>query len=61
MSQDTLLTVSQAAEALNVKVGTIRNWILHRKLAYTKLLGGAVRIPQSECQRVIAEGTVPAR
>jgi excisionase family DNA binding protein len=51
--------VSEAAEALGVKESTIRKWILLRKVGYSKLAGGAVRIPQRELERVIS--FVPAR
>lgn len=55
-----LLTVQQAAEALNLSVGTMRAWILHRKIAYTKLNGGSIRIPVTVIEQIVAAGTVPA-
>jgi excisionase family DNA binding protein len=55
-----LLTVYEVAEALNLSPGTVRAWILNRKLA-TVHLGRAVRIPFSEVERLINEGTTHAR
>jgi excisionase family DNA binding protein len=54
------LTVTQAAEQLNLSEACIRAWILHRRLGVVRL-GRAVRIPQSEIRRVLDEGTMPAR
>lgn len=55
-----LLKVKEAAEALNVSVGTIRAAILHRRIEYVKLNGGAVRIPVTAIEQLVAAGTVPA-
>ena len=57
----TLLNVEQAAEQLGLKVATMRSWILRRKISYAKVGGKSVRIPEEEIQRIIREGTVPAR
>jgi excisionase family DNA binding protein len=53
-------TVAQAAEALGLSVHTIRSWVAQRRIGHVRL-GRAVRIPQSEIQRVIERGTVPAQ
>jgi excisionase family DNA binding protein len=53
-------TVKQAAEQWNVKERTVRDWVYLRKITFVKV-GGCVRIPQSEIDRVIAEGTIPAK
>jgi excisionase family DNA binding protein len=55
-----LLTVSQAAEALNLKPSTIRAWLLRRKLPRVNC-GRAVRIPSNAILRFVEENTVPAR
>lgn len=55
-----LLTVKAAAEAMNLSQATIRSWILHRKISYTKI-GGSVRIPLSAIEQLVSAGTVPAR
>jgi excisionase family DNA binding protein len=55
-----LLSVSQAAEILGVKVGTVRLWVSKRRLAHVKL-SRCVRIPEAEINRLICESTVPAR
>jgi len=60
MRGDKPLTVREAAEALNLSQATIRAWLLHRKIGFVRL-GRAVRIPDSEIHRILAEGTVPAR
>ena len=56
-----LLRVSQFAEAGNVKESTVRRWLLNRKLAFVRLGGRAIRIPRSEIDRLIREGSVPPR
>ncbi len=55
-----MLSVSQAAQALGLKPGTIRAWIAQRKLGHVKL-GRAVRVPRTEIERLLREGAVPAR
>ena len=55
-----MLSVSQAAQALGLKPGTIRAWISQRKLGHVKL-GRAVRVPRTEIERLLREGAVPAR
>jgi excisionase family DNA binding protein len=52
-----LLTVAEAAGMLRLQEKTIRKWLLDRRVSYAKL-GGAVRIPMSEIDRLIDEGTV---
>ena len=54
---DALQSVSEVARQLGLKVGTIRRWILLRKIDYIKV-GGAVRIHASEIERIIQEGRV---
>lgn len=56
-----LLRVSEAAERLAVKESTLRAWILARRLSCVHIGRRAVRIPISEIERIIVEGTVPAR
>jgi excisionase family DNA binding protein len=57
---DSLLTVTEVSERLNLRPSTIRVWISKSKLAHLKL-GRSVRVPESEVARVIEESTVPAR
>jgi len=45
-SRPQLLTVSQAADLLNVSDRTIRRWIEAKKVPYLKLPSGGYRIPQ---------------
>jgi excisionase family DNA binding protein len=54
-----LRTVEQAAEDLNLSVHTIRAWIARRKIACVRL-GRAVRVPVTEIERLLDEGTIPA-
>jgi excisionase family DNA binding protein len=56
-----LLRIPEAAHALGLKIGTIRAWVLRRKIGYVLVGSRAIRIPTSEVNRVIAEGTIPAR
>jgi excisionase family DNA binding protein len=55
-----LLTVVEAAEALNLKVSTVRAWLLRRKLPRVNC-GRAVRIPAEAIARFIERNTVPAK
>jgi excisionase family DNA binding protein len=56
-----LLTVKQAGEALGLKPSTMRAWVLRRKIGYVRVGSRAVRVPLAEVERLIAEGTIPAR
>jgi excisionase family DNA binding protein len=56
-----MLTVEQVAVRLNIKTSTVRARILRRKIAYCKMGGRLVRIPSSEVERIISQGTVPVR
>ena len=55
-----LLTVGEAAEALNLKASTIRAWLLRRKLPRVNC-GRAVRIPADAIAQFIERNTVPAK
>lgn len=52
--------VKAAAELTGLKVPTLRAWMARRKIGHVKL-GRAVRIPQSEINRIMREGTVAPR
>ena len=54
-----LLTVKEAATRLGLSVACIRAWIARRRIVIVRL-GRAVRVPEDEIRRLIAEGTVPA-
>jgi len=55
-----LLTVTEAAEALNLKVSTVRAWLLRRRLPRVNC-GRAVRIPAEAIAQFIERNTIPAR
>ena len=55
-----LLTVKQAADALGLKVATIRAWVSRRKLPRVNC-GRAVRIPAEAIAEFIERNTIPAR
>ncbi len=55
-----LLTVKQAADALGLKVATIRAWVSRRKLPRVNC-GRAVRIPADAIAQFIERNTIPAR
>ena len=55
-----MLTVRLAAERLGLQESTVRAWIAQRRIGVVRL-GRAVRIPLEEVQRLIAEGTIPAK
>lgn len=55
-----LLTIREAAERTNNRESTWRAWVLKRRVVVIKI-GRSVRIPESEIERMIKEGTIPAR
>jgi excisionase family DNA binding protein len=63
MTTPVLLTVHDVAERLKVRRATVYGWIADRKLTVVRLgaKGARVRIPESEVERLIAEGTCYAR
>ena len=60
MNSCDLLNVTQASSYLNIKPATLRSWILHRTVPYTRL-GRAIRLKLSDLNEMIAAGSVPAR
>ena len=56
-----LLTIDEAAERLSLKPKTLRAWIGQKRLSVVRPGGWTVRIPETEVDRIIAEGTVDAR
>lgn len=56
-----LLTVSEVAARLAVKESTVRAWLLARRLSRVRVGRRAVRVPITEVERIISEGTVPAQ
>ena len=54
-----MLTAEEAADILGLRVSTIRRWILDRRIGYTKISKN-VRIPLSECEKILREGYRPA-
>ncbi len=55
----TLYTVREAAEALTLRPSTIYRWLFDRKITPVRVGARALRIPQSEIDRIIAEGSKP--
>jgi len=55
-----LLTLEQAAERLGLKVVTVRMWASARKIARVKIGRRAVRIPETEIEKIIERGLIPA-
>jgi len=55
-----LLTVAETAEALNLKVSTVRAWLAKRKLPRVNC-GRAVRIPAEAITQFIERNTIPAK
>jgi excisionase family DNA binding protein len=54
-----LLKVPEAAERLALSQKTVWQWIGERRIGVVRL-GRAVRIPLSEIERLMEEGTTPA-
>lgn len=55
-----LLRVPEAAEMLALSQKCLWSWIAARRISVVRL-GRAVRIPFSEIERLMEEGTTPAR
>jgi excisionase family DNA binding protein len=55
-----MLNVRQTAERLGLKESTVRAWIAQRRIGVVRL-GRAIRVRPDEVERLIAEGTIPAR
>jgi excisionase family DNA binding protein len=53
------LTVVETAVRLGLKPSTVRKLILTRRIGFTKI-GRAVRIPETELERIIEAGFRPA-
>ena len=58
--RDLMLTVEEAAEFLGLSQATIRSWMAHRRIGFTRL-GRSVRIPRSAIEEIVERGKVPAR
>jgi excisionase family DNA binding protein len=56
-----LLRVSEFALGIKMRESTVRAWLGSGKLTFVRLNGRAIRIPRTEIDRLIREGTVPAR
>jgi len=52
-----LYRVEEAAKRLSIQTSTMRRWIFDRKIAVVRVGTRAVRIPDSEIERIISEGT----
>ena len=55
-----LMSIPQFAELLGVTPSCIRAWVISRQICVVKV-GRLVRIPMAEFERIVAEGTRPAR
>jgi excisionase family DNA binding protein len=54
------LTVPEVSKALGLSPATIRAWIAARRISYIRL-GRSIRILPSEIQKLLENGSVPAR
>lgn len=59
MRENDLLTLSEVADKLSLKVSTLRAWVLRRRIPYVKL-GRLIRIRRADVEALIADATVPA-
>ena len=55
-----MLKIPDAAERLGIQSSTVRNWVMKRKIGYVRV-GGAIRIPLTEVERILESGWVPAK
>ena len=59
MAEQKLKTIAAAASELGLAPITLRTWISKRKISCVRL-GRSLRIQQSEIEKLIAQGTIPA-
>lgn len=52
---DTLLTLREVSEILNVSIQTLRKWCNDGKIDHVRLPNGHRRIPVREVQRILSE------
>ena len=57
---DKLMSIPEFAQCLGVSNSCIRRWVLERRVGFVKI-GRLVRIPATEYERIVAEGTRVAR
>jgi excisionase family DNA binding protein len=55
-----LLTVSEAAALLRLKISTIRAWVFRRRIPFVKM-GGRILFRRNDLEILIAGSVVPAR
>jgi excisionase family DNA binding protein len=60
MAERKLHTIRQTAEILNMSERTIWAWRGLRRISVIQI-GRSVRVPQAEIDRLLTEGTIPAR
>jgi len=56
-----LLNMNQVAELLGLKRGTIRDWLLQRRLPYVRLSRRAIRVRRADVVAFIEKSSVAAR
>jgi excisionase family DNA binding protein len=56
-----LLTVTEAADCLRLKVSTIRAWVLRRRIPFIKLGGKRVFFRRADLDAFIVKCVVPAK
>jgi excisionase family DNA binding protein len=61
MTERRLLTIKEAAAALSLSPKTLWAWRARRQIGIVQVGRRSVRVDQSEIDRILAEGTVPAR
>lgn len=55
-----LLTVPEAADRLRLQPSTIRKWLFERRLTYVRVGRRAVRIRETDIEKIIRENYTPA-
>jgi len=55
-----LLTLKETSERLGLKLSTMRFWVWQQRIE-TVRVGRAVRIREDTVNRIIEQGTIPAR
>ena len=54
-----LYTLREVAAHFAMALDTVRQWRKDRKLNVVKVLGGSLRVTQTEIDRIVVEGTKP--
>lgn len=55
---ESLLTVEQLAEMLNISPKTVRNWVYRREISFVKLNNRLIRFRRPDIEKFLKNGSV---